>query len=59
MMAITPSLNASSRLLSIIPLFVGIYPPNAPAKLRALSEKQASRQLQPVVGHFLPLVNFS
>ncbi len=27
---------------------------NAPAELRALSEKQASRQLQPVVGrHFI------
>ncbi len=25
-------------------------PHNAPAKLRALSEKEASRQLQPVVG---------
>jgi len=31
--------------------------PNAPAKLRALSEKQASRQLQPVVGrHFSNLL---
>jgi len=30
---------------------------NAPAKLRALSEKQASRQLQPVVGrHFSNLL---
>jgi hypothetical protein len=36
MMAITPSLNASSRLLSIIPLFVGIYPPNVQAELRGL-----------------------
>ena len=30
----------------------GLSPPNAPVKLRALSEKEASRQLQPVVSQF-------
>ena len=48
------------RGLPMIPnmfFIISTCPHNAPAKLRALSEKEASRQLQPVVRHACYLTN--